>query len=71
MIMRGWSWPISLAVLNAIAVTLPALAAEREQPSSVINLIGGIKAPFGPKMEGEKTERTWHIGDGGVGACLA
>jgi hypothetical protein len=70
MIMRGWSRPISLAVLSATAATLPALAADREQPRIVVNLIGGIKAPFGPKMEGEKTERTWHIGDGGVGACL-
>jgi hypothetical protein len=60
---------VIVAALGA-AIVLPAHSAEREQPRIVINLIAGIKAPFGPKMEGEKTERTWRIGDGGVGACL-
>ena len=60
---------VIVAALSA-AIVLPAHSAEREQPRIVINLIAGIKAPFGPKMEGEKTERTWRIGDGGVGACL-
>jgi hypothetical protein len=52
------------------ASTIPALGAEREQPRIVANLIGAVKAPIGPKLEGEKTERTWRVGDGGVGACL-
>ena len=47
MILLGWGRPIGLAVLGATAVTLPALAADREQPRIVVNLIGGIKAPFG------------------------
>ena len=63
------AWLIAATVL-VIAAISPALAADREQPRIVVNLIGGIKAPFGPKLEGEKTERTWRIGDGGVGACL-
>jgi hypothetical protein len=52
------------------AAVFPAVGAEREQPRIVVNLIAAINAPFGPKMEGEKTERTWRVGDGGVGACL-
>ena len=64
-----WRRRIVIAALGA-AATFPALAADREQPRIVINLVGAIKAPFGPKMEGEKTERAWRIGDGGVGACL-
>ena len=49
---------------------IPALGADRDHPRVVANLIGAIKAPFGPKMDGEKTERAWRVGDGGVGACL-
>jgi hypothetical protein len=68
--MNHASWRrIVIAVLTA-AATFPVFAADREQPRIVVNLIGAIKAPFGPKMEGEKTERAWRIGDGGVGACL-
>ena len=52
------------------AAVFPAIGAERDQPRIVANLITAVKAPFGPKMEGEKTERTWRVGDGGVGACL-
>src|SRR5690349_12104106 len=65
---HAWSRVIAIVMLSGAG--LPTLAADREQPRIVINLIGGIKAPFGPKMEGEKTERAWRIGDGGVGACL-
>lgn len=60
----------AIGALLSVAITAPALGAEREQPRIVINLVGAIKAPFGPKMDEEKTERSWRIGDGGVGACL-
>ncbi len=53
------------ATVLGFTLISPALAADREQPRIVVNLIGGIKAPLGPKLEGETTERTWHIGDGG------
>ena len=69
MMKRAWRRRIVITVLGA-AAALPALAADREQPRIVVNLVGAIKAPFGPKIEGEKTERAWRIGDGGVGACL-
>jgi hypothetical protein len=67
---RAWGRRMIISGLCAATATLPALAADREQPRIVINLIGGIKAPFGPKFDGDKTERAWRIGDGGVGACL-
>ena len=69
LLQRTRRFRITVAALGA-ALALPALAADREQPRIVVNLVGAIKAPFGPKMEGEKTERAWRIGDGGVGACL-
>ena len=53
---------ITVAALGA-ALALPALAADREQPRVVVNRVGAIKAPFGPKMEGEKTERAWRPRD--------
>lgn len=62
-------WVVAVCLLSSTAV-LPAVGAEQEQPRIVANLIGAIKAPFGPKMEGETTERTWRVGDGSVGACL-
>ena len=65
MMKRAWKRRIVISVLGA-AAALPALAADREQPRIVVNLVGAIKAPFGPKLEGEKTERAWRIGDGGV-----
>ena len=58
------------STLLILTFTVPGLAADRDQPRIVVNLVGAIKAPFGPKMDGEKTERVWRIGDGGVGACL-
>jgi hypothetical protein len=64
-----WGQRVVIAALSAIAA-LPAVAAEREKPRIVFNHIGAIMAPFGPKLEGDKSERTWRIGDGGVGACL-
>ena len=54
MLQRTRRCRIAVAALGA-AVALPALAADREQPRIVVNLVGAIKAPFGPKMEGEKT----------------
>ena len=66
---RKIGWQFAAAVL-VVAAPFPARSAEREQPRIVVNLVGAIKAPFGPKMEGEKTERAYRLGDGGVGACL-
>jgi len=54
MMQRVWRRRIVMMVLGA-AAALPALAADREQPRIVVNLVGAIKAPFGPKLEGEKT----------------
>jgi hypothetical protein len=60
---------VAIAAL-ALQRAVPAMGAEREQPRAVVNLIGAINEPFGPNMTGQKTERAWRTGDGGVGACL-
>ncbi len=67
---RGAGATPAMACLLFIITAIPTFAADRDQPRIVVNLIGAIKAPFGPRMEDEKTERTWRNGDGGVGACL-
>ncbi len=58
------------ASLVYMAGAVPVSGAERDQARIVANLIGAVKAPFGPRFAGEKTERAWRNGDGSVGACL-
>lgn len=61
---------LGACILCEMGVFTLASAAERDQPRVVANLIAAVKAPFGPKISGEKTERAWRNGDGSVGVCL-
>jgi hypothetical protein len=66
---RFW-WTLASTAMVAVQGDLRAVAAEREQPRMVVNLIGAVKEPFGPVIAGQKTERAWRNGDGSTGACL-